>query len=77
MVGCSNRIVKAYQKWDVSPVIVTFAEYPTSIWEVPFPAVSICSETKSRQNVFNFTEMFWRKKINDTYGNATKLSLDE
>ncbi|XP_077285510.1 pickpocket protein 28-like [Arctopsyche grandis] len=58
LITCTYLIYKVYMKWDQSPVIVSFAESPTPVWEVPFPAITICSETKSRQTSFNFTEAF-------------------
>ncbi|XP_075209831.1 pickpocket protein 28-like isoform X2 [Lycorma delicatula] len=47
-------IVCFWNKWGNSPVIVSLDE-STAIWKIPFPSVTICSETKSRQSVFNFT----------------------
>lgn len=55
---CVYLIVDTYRKWETSPVIVSFAQSPTPVWGIPFPAVTICSETKSRQRKFNFTEAY-------------------
>ncbi|XP_034104832.1 pickpocket protein 28 [Drosophila albomicans] len=43
---CARLINSAYTKWDATPVIVSFAERSTPVWNIPFPAVTICSETK-------------------------------
>ncbi|KAH8397834.1 hypothetical protein KR222_003544 [Zaprionus bogoriensis] len=43
---CARLIHSAYAKWDATPVIVSFAERSTPVWNIPFPAVTICSETK-------------------------------
>lgn len=43
---CANLILSAYTKWNETPVIVSFAERSTPVWNIPFPAVTICSETK-------------------------------
>ncbi|XP_039275513.1 pickpocket protein 28-like [Nilaparvata lugens] len=48
-------IQQVWTKWNNSPVIVSFAEKSTSVWQIPFPAVTICSENKARQSVYNFT----------------------
>ncbi|XP_075210433.1 pickpocket protein 28-like [Lycorma delicatula] len=48
-------INRVWNKWNNSPVIVSFSETTTPVWKIPFPSVTICSETKSRQSVFNFT----------------------
>ncbi|KAL1122049.1 hypothetical protein AAG570_003455 [Ranatra chinensis] len=55
MVGSGFYISKVWFKWSNSPVIVSFSETTTPVWQVPFPAVTLCSETKSRATVFNFT----------------------
>jgi len=49
-------IIKVKEKLDTTPVMVTFAETATNVWHVPFPAVTVCPETKSRKSVFNFTK---------------------
>lgn len=43
---CATLINSAYTKWNETPVIVSFAERSTPVWNIPFPAVTICSETK-------------------------------
>lgn len=50
--------MNVYEKWDQSPVIVSFAEKSTPVWEIPFPAVTICPETKSYIDMLNFTDVF-------------------
>ncbi|KAF2903803.1 hypothetical protein ILUMI_02380, partial [Ignelater luminosus] len=54
---CTFNIVEIYQKWKRSPVIVSFATKETPIWDVPFPAITICPRTKAIKTKFNFTEM--------------------
>jgi len=70
-VCCALMIVKVKEKLDTTPVIVTFAESATNIWHVPFPAVTICPLTKSRQTVFNFTRYasmkIYKEKLFDDY----------
>lgn len=44
-----------WAKWESSPVIVTFADALTPMWSVPFPAVTICPSTKTKQALFNYT----------------------
>lgn len=55
---CARIISKVWQKWDRNPVIVTFAESSTPIWQIPFPAVTICLQTKTQSNLFNFTDTY-------------------
>lgn len=57
-------IHKVWRKWQDSPVIVSFAESSTPVWQVPFPAVTICSEAKSQNKLFNLTNAIY-KNITD------------
>lgn len=36
--GCTILIMKIWEKWQTSPVIVSFAEKSTPVWQIPFPA---------------------------------------
>ncbi|GAB0099479.1 pickpocket protein 28 [Sergentomyia squamirostris] len=56
--GCSRLIWNVWNKWDQSPVIVSFAEKSTPVWQIPFPAVTICPETKSKREFLNYTEVY-------------------
>ncbi|KAJ8923404.1 hypothetical protein NQ315_001962 [Exocentrus adspersus] len=53
---CLVLIIDTWQKWDTTPVLVSFSKAPISIWNVPFPAVTICPHTKSKQGMYNYTE---------------------
>ncbi|KAL9702251.1 hypothetical protein quinque_005769 [Culex quinquefasciatus] len=73
MYGCGKLIDGMYRKWDENPVIVTFDEKVTPVWAIPFPAVTICSETKVVRSKVNFTELFLRF----AYGEGVKLNQTE
>ncbi|XP_023310707.1 pickpocket protein 28-like [Anoplophora glabripennis] len=64
LAACIVAIREVYQKWVRSPVIVSFATRETPIYKIPFPAVTICPETKSKQKLYNHTEII-RKLIED------------
>ena len=49
---------KIYTKWQAVPVIVSFAEISTPIYKIPFPAVTICPQTKAKMSIVNFAENF-------------------
>lgn len=55
VIGCTVMIFKLFIKWQLSPVIVSFAEKSTPVWEIPFPAVTICPETKAIKKYVDFT----------------------
>uniref|UniRef100_A0A182RXW0 Pickpocket n=1 Tax=Anopheles funestus TaxID=62324 RepID=A0A182RXW0_ANOFN len=55
MAGCGVMIYKTYVKWNEVPIIVTFSEKTTSAWDMQFPAITICPETKMSSEKLNFT----------------------
>lgn len=60
LYGCGNLIDNIYRKWEENPVIITFDEKHTAVWEIPFPAVTICPESKVKKAFLNFTESFYK-----------------
>ncbi|XP_039443656.1 pickpocket protein 28-like [Culex pipiens pallens] len=63
--GCGQLIINIYRKWDQSPVILSFNERSTPVWQIPFPAVTICPETKMKSQYLNFTASY-HMLLNDT-----------
>lgn len=72
---CSLLIHNLWIKWDESPVFVSFAEQSTPVWEIPFPAVTICPETKAQKALFNYTDIYHR--IDLAFANETVPDLTE
>lgn len=60
IIGTIMVSKEVYNKWQKSPVIVSFAEKYTRVSEIPFPAVTICPETKARTSILNFTDLYNR-----------------
>ncbi|XP_059052635.1 pickpocket protein 28-like [Achroia grisella] len=58
VILCAGLIRKVWIKWNISPVIVSFAETSTPVWQIPYPAVTVCLETKAKQSQFNFTAYY-------------------
>ncbi|EDS40227.1 pickpocket [Culex quinquefasciatus] len=56
MYDCGKLIDGMYRKWDENPVIVTFDKV-TPVWAIPFPAVTICSETKVVWSKVNYVTL--------------------
>ncbi|XP_031357399.1 pickpocket protein 28-like isoform X1 [Photinus pyralis] len=54
---CVINILEAYHKWQTSPVVVSFATTETPVWEIPFPAVTICPEVKTEKDIANYTDL--------------------
>ena len=72
---CYILTFKTYDKWQNSPVIVSFDEKMTPNWKIPFPAVTICPETKSNTEVFNITESL--RKLKNANFDFDVLTIDE
>ncbi|KAJ0174664.1 hypothetical protein K1T71_009772 [Dendrolimus kikuchii] len=70
---CAHLIKNLWNKWDQTPVIVSFAETTTPVWQIPYPAVTVCLETKARASIYNFTEKF--HAYND--GNLTEEEMHQ
>lgn len=47
IICCSILITRSYVDWHQNPVFVAFADKTTPVWKIPFPAVTICPETKA------------------------------
>nr|XP_015838365.1 PREDICTED: pickpocket protein 28-like [Tribolium castaneum] len=62
LAACGYFIHAVYQKWDSSPVIVTFATTRTVIFDIPFPSVTICPESKVVPSIFNYTKVLQKKE---------------
>lgn len=59
-------------KWKQNPVIVTFAETLTPVWTIPFPAVTICPETKALKTHIDITKGYRAVVSNYTEFNLTR-----
>ncbi|XP_063824641.1 pickpocket protein 28-like [Ostrinia nubilalis] len=71
-------ISKVWNKWNTSPVIVSFADRHVFVDKVPFPAITICPAVKFKN--FNYTakliDVEHRKVIdNDTMATASIVNL--
>ena len=42
VTACSCLIFSAFRKWQTAPVIVSFSNKFMNIWEIPFPAITVC-----------------------------------
>ncbi|XP_029721589.2 pickpocket protein 28-like [Aedes albopictus] len=57
-----------YYKWSMNPVMITYTQSMFPLWEVPFPAVTICPTTKVRVEDLNLTDMLIRVQRKETIG---------
>lgn len=62
-VGISTyHIHQNYKKWQDSPVIIGIDSKPTPIYEIPFPAFTVCPEVKADGSLNE--EIFSSKEVN-------------
>ncbi|KAJ3617430.1 hypothetical protein MTP99_007153 [Tenebrio molitor] len=50
LIVCAFCISKIYDKWERNAIIINFANKGTSIFNIPFPAITICPESKFAKN---------------------------
>ncbi|XP_039442692.1 pickpocket protein 28-like isoform X1 [Culex pipiens pallens] len=55
---CLSQMYSVYRKWERDPIIVSFDQHPQPIYSIPFPAITICPETKVKSSTLNLTETF-------------------
>ncbi|CAK1555788.1 unnamed protein product [Leptosia nina] len=72
VIVCAVLIRKVWIKWNESPVIVSFAETSTPVWQIPYPAVTVCIETKAKGTLFSFTDYYHLYYNESTYLNLTQ-----
>ncbi|XP_072944583.1 pickpocket protein 28-like [Epargyreus clarus] len=72
VIYCAYLIRKVWIKWDESPVMVSFAESLTPAWQIPFPAITICFQSKASSKRFNFTKYYKLYDEEDTKANLTE-----
>lgn len=49
MYFCGALIYEMYDNWQQRVVIVSFADDVTPVWDIPFPAITICPTIKIQQ----------------------------
>lgn len=59
--GCGYLIKNSWDQWNENPILINFNEKSTPVWSIPFPAVTICPETKVQKSIFNFGDVFFNK----------------
>lgn len=60
VLACGMLIQKVYHKWANNPVIVSYDDTATKVWNIPFPAITICPEAKFKVDIMNFTKAFYQ-----------------
>ncbi|XP_063709061.1 pickpocket protein 11-like [Culicoides brevitarsis] len=70
ITGCSLMISLVWQKWNQSPVILSFDNKLMTMAAIPFPAVTVCSDAKVDIDQFNYRSAYEKylrnEKLNET-----------
>ena len=45
-------------KYENTPVVVSFATEDTPLYQIPFPAITICPEAKHNKQVFGYRDIY-------------------
>lgn len=51
---------KVWIRYGDGPIAIEISPYQKPIWDIPFPAITICTETKSKASEFRFSEVYGR-----------------
>ncbi|GLH02141.1 Uncharacterized protein GBIM_08178, partial [Gryllus bimaculatus] len=57
LIFCSHLILQTLVSWATSPVILAMDRSMRSVWQIPFPAVTVCPISKIRATKFKFTDV--------------------
>ncbi|XP_065087704.1 pickpocket protein 28-like [Ochlerotatus camptorhynchus] len=60
LVACFVAIVDVYDKWNVSPVFISYDNRLHPVWAIPFPAITICPMARAQVELFNSTDVYFR-----------------
>lgn len=66
---CGHLVFNVYEERKRDPIIISFDQQTSSIYSIPFPAVTICPETKVKSSVLNMShtfELVRKNKLNET-----------
>lgn len=76
IIVCSLLVYQTWLKWQRTPVIVTFSEQSTPVYEIPFPTVTICTDIKIKPTQMNYTNI-WHQLNNESIYNTTNITPEK
>jgi hypothetical protein len=59
-VLCGFEIAKIWNRWHIAPTIISFAQRPTRVSEIPFPAITVCPTHVLLHEKLNMTKLVFR-----------------
>ncbi|KAK9883361.1 hypothetical protein WA026_001535 [Henosepilachna vigintioctopunctata] len=73
--GSCYMVSRLMDKWITSPVLVSLATQESKISDIPFPAVTICPESKISQECLNYTKILRERKKGDIFASGFEEHL--
>ncbi|KAJ3654282.1 hypothetical protein Zmor_013478 [Zophobas morio] len=55
---CAKLIISTLKKRDENPIFISSSQHPMYLWDVPFPAIIVCSEIMVKQGMYNASYYF-------------------
>lgn len=69
---CAGFLFGAWSKWNISPLIITFADEATPISDIPFPTITICNDFMVNTTALDYYSV--REQLSSK--NFTNVNLD-
>lgn len=57
IIMCAGFLFGAFRKWNLSPLIITFADEATPISDIPFPTITICNDFMVNTSALNYSSI--------------------
>ncbi|XP_063915464.1 pickpocket protein 28-like [Zophobas morio] len=73
LAGCTLMIYQIVERYKNSPIVVSFATKDTPLFSIPFPAVTICPESKCLEDHFNYSDAYNKIFHSNTRLNSTEM----
>lgn len=76
LIACIYLMSSTYAKWQSAPILVSFNERATPAWQVPFPAITICPESKTSADVLDIDSLIKSTMNNQRISDEEQMSLE-
>ncbi|KAJ3655392.1 hypothetical protein Zmor_014524 [Zophobas morio] len=73
LAGCTLMIYQIVERYKNSPIVVSFATKDTPLFSIPFPAVTICPESKCLEDHFNYSDAYNKIFHSNARLNSTEM----
>ncbi|RZF32402.1 hypothetical protein LSTR_LSTR001866 [Laodelphax striatellus] len=71
---CGKCILDTYEKWMNGSIVSTIDPIPRGIWEIPFPAITFCSENQLRHSQYDYTNQY-KNRTNNSFSDFMRQKM--